>query len=63
MASVTEPKASGIAAAQSPFVLCDKEGYLEKDGGSVKSWKQRWFVLAGTTLSYYKVRGDDKPAG
>lgn len=43
--------------------LADKEGYLEKEGGNVKSWRLRWFVLIGQTLSYYRHRGDDKPAG
>eukprot|EP01124_Arcella_intermedia_P020205 TRINITY_DN27703_c0_g1_i1.p1 TRINITY_DN27703_c0_g1~~TRINITY_DN27703_c0_g1_i1.p1 ORF type:complete len:436 (-),score=138.44 TRINITY_DN27703_c0_g1_i1:181-1488(-) len=30
-----------------------KDGYLIKEGGNVKSWKKRWFVLGQNTLSYY----------
>ena len=29
------------------------EGYLEKQGEVVKSWKRRYFVLVGTTLAWY----------
>ncbi|KJE97824.1 hypothetical protein CAOG_007918 [Capsaspora owczarzaki ATCC 30864] len=32
-------------------------------GGSYKSWKKRWFILKGNTISYYKARGDAAPAG
>ena len=31
-----------------------KEGYLLKRGHNVKNWKDRWFILTPTTLSYYK---------
>ncbi|CAI5705591.1 unnamed protein product [Peronospora effusa] len=29
-------------------------GWLKKEGGNIKSWKQRYFTLHGSTLSYYK---------
>jgi len=29
---------------------------LEKEGGSVKTWKTRWFVLNQAGLHYYKTR-------
>jgi len=31
-----------------------KEGKLEKKGHVVHNWKWRWFVLTGTTLTYYE---------
>jgi len=31
-----------------------KEGYLTKEGYTVKNWKKRWFVLGKDTLNYYK---------
>ena len=35
----------------------EKEGYLTKQGGKVKNWKRRWFILYGKHLAYYeKVR-------
>ncbi|XP_014661659.1 PREDICTED: dual adapter for phosphotyrosine and 3-phosphotyrosine and 3-phosphoinositide-like isoform X2 [Priapulus caudatus] len=35
-----------------------KDGYLTKLGGSVKSWKTRWFVLTRNELSYFKDKND-----
>eukprot|EP00298_Acanthocystis_sp_HF-20_P030698 c9979_g1_i1.p1 GENE.c9979_g1_i1~~c9979_g1_i1.p1 ORF type:complete len:203 (-),score=87.17 c9979_g1_i1:27-635(-) len=34
------------------------EGYMLKQGGRVKTWKKRWFVLTGEMLCYYKVQND-----
>ena len=31
-----------------------KEGFLEKIGEKVKNWNQRWCVVAGPTMCYYK---------
>jgi len=45
----------------------DKEGFLTKQGNSVKSWKRRWFVLKVTKktafMFYYRARGDSVAAG
>ena len=43
-----------------------KEGYLEKRGkGSSalgrQNWKRRWFVLEGSSLSYYDKENSSKP--
>lgn len=32
----------------------DKEGYLVKQGHFVKNWKERWFILQGNLLFYFK---------
>uniref|UniRef100_A0A4W3K4I4 Dual adaptor of phosphotyrosine and 3-phosphoinositides n=1 Tax=Callorhinchus milii TaxID=7868 RepID=A0A4W3K4I4_CALMI len=34
--------------------LGTKEGYLTKQGGRVKSWKTRWFILHRNELKYFK---------
>jgi len=36
----------------------DKDGYLTKQGGAIKTWKRRWFVLKGTKLWYFKSKTD-----
>lgn len=38
-------------------------GYLTKQGGAVKSWKRRYFVLKDNFLFYYKRPRDDSPTG
>eukprot|EP00824_Muranothrix_gubernata_P003037 TRINITY_DN1375_c0_g1_i3.p1 TRINITY_DN1375_c0_g1~~TRINITY_DN1375_c0_g1_i3.p1 ORF type:complete len:601 (+),score=125.03 TRINITY_DN1375_c0_g1_i3:100-1902(+) len=50
------------------LVECDasypvKQGYLTKQGGSWKTWKQRWFVLKDRLLVYYKTPQDTEPTG
>jgi len=44
-----------------------KEGFLTKQGNTVKSWKRRWFVLKTTqstaSLYYFRNRGDPLAAG
>jgi len=41
----------------------DKEGFLTKQGGSIKTWKRRWFVLKGKKLVYFKTRTDVEATG
>ncbi|KJE97607.1 hypothetical protein CAOG_010144 [Capsaspora owczarzaki ATCC 30864] len=36
----------------------EMSGFLTKQGGTVKSWRRRWFVLADRTLMYYKAQSD-----
>ena len=40
-----------------------KEGSMFKQGGQIKTWKQRWFVLRGHQLYYYKSAADKEPLG
>jgi len=42
---------------------CDKDGYLVKQGGSIKTWKKRYFVLKGKVLYYYKTPKDSQFTG
>lgn len=43
----------GVSSAEtSDLVVCS--GWLRKEGGTVKSWKQRYFTLHGLTLCYFK---------
>ena len=41
--------------------LASKSGFLIKQGGSVKSWKTRWFVLVRNEFSYFIDRSSEKP--
>lgn len=41
----------------------DKDGYLTKQGGSIKTWKKRWFVLKGDTIYYFKTQKDPEQTG
>jgi dual adaptor for phosphotyrosine/3-phosphotyrosine/3-phosphoinositide len=43
------------------FSLGSKEGFLTKQGGTVKSWKLRWFTLLKTELKYFKDKNDREP--
>lgn len=36
-------------------------GWLRKQGGFVKTWHSRWFVLRGDQLHYYKDEEETKP--
>jgi len=56
--------ASNGGGATAPAKTFQKEGRLVKEGGTVKSWKRRLFVLNNTTLNYYAMkkngRGQEK---
>eukprot|EP01113_Clastostelium_recurvatum_P026151 TRINITY_DN3138_c0_g1_i2.p1 TRINITY_DN3138_c0_g1~~TRINITY_DN3138_c0_g1_i2.p1 ORF type:complete len:830 (-),score=195.56 TRINITY_DN3138_c0_g1_i2:127-2616(-) len=36
------------------FYNVEKKGWMVKQGGRIKTWKTRWFVLSGNTLYYFK---------
>lgn len=38
-----------------------KCGWLRKQGGFVKTWHTRWFVLKGDQLYYFKDEDETKP--
>eukprot|EP00727_Mastigamoeba_balamuthi_P009613 m51a1_g5274 hypothetical protein (494) ;mRNA; r:153597-156304 len=41
----------------------DKEGWATKQGGSIKTWKKRWFILKGNRLWYFKGKTDTEAKG
>lgn len=41
--------------------LGTKEGYLIKQGGRVKNWKNRWFILHRNELKYFKDQLSPEP--
>jgi hypothetical protein len=57
---MADPKLKISVASLSPP---DKEGFLIKQGGSIKTWKRRWFVLKGKKLVYFKTRTDVEATG
>jgi cytohesin len=40
-----------------------KEGWLLKQGGRVKNWKRRWFILNDNCLYYFEYTTDKEPKG
>ncbi|XP_013064851.2 cytohesin-1-like isoform X2 [Biomphalaria glabrata] len=40
-----------------------KEGWLNKQGGRVKNWKRRWFILNDNCLYYFQYTTDKEPKG
>lgn len=45
------------------FFNPDREGWLWKQGGRVKSWKRRWFILNDNCLYYFEFTTDKEPRG
>jgi len=41
----------------------DKDGFLTKQGGAIKTWKRRWFVLKASKLWYFKSKTDTSAKG
>lgn len=45
------------------FANSERKGLLTKQGGRVKSWKTRWFVLTDNCLYYFRAENDPQPLG
>ncbi|XP_022054139.1 cytohesin-4-like [Acanthochromis polyacanthus] len=45
------------------FFNPDREGWLLKIGGRVKTWKRRWFILTDSCLYYFEYTTDKDPIG
>ncbi|KAG1943620.1 rho GTPase-activating protein [Pimephales promelas] len=50
----------GRGSARQDVLRC---GWLRKQGGFVKTWHTRWFVLRGDQLHYYKDEDETKALG
>ncbi|XP_004347791.2 hypothetical protein CAOG_03966 [Capsaspora owczarzaki ATCC 30864] len=57
--SLSQP--AGVASILAAPIV--HEGYLTKQGGSVKTWKKRWFVLRGNAILYYRTQDAKTPLG
>jgi len=55
-----EPNLQISVASLNP---ADKDGFLTKQGGTIKTWHERWFVLKGKKLVYFKTRNDLEAKG
>eukprot|EP01113_Clastostelium_recurvatum_P050528 TRINITY_DN958_c0_g1_i1.p1 TRINITY_DN958_c0_g1~~TRINITY_DN958_c0_g1_i1.p1 ORF type:complete len:471 (-),score=106.88 TRINITY_DN958_c0_g1_i1:139-1551(-) len=40
--------------------MADKQGFLTKEGGNIKSWKKRWMVLKGGAVYYSKSQSSSE---
>ena len=45
------------------FTNAEKKGWLTKQGGRIKTWKRRWFILSEMGLAYFKAPNDTEPCG
>ncbi|XP_040927878.1 cytohesin-4-like isoform X2 [Betta splendens] len=45
------------------FFNPDREGWLLKMGGRIKTWKRRWFILTDSCLYYFEYTTDKDPIG
>lgn len=53
----------GASSGGVPFTNASKKGWLTKQGGRIKTWKRRWFILSDNCLFYFKSPGDAEPCG
>ncbi|KYQ89736.1 pleckstrin (PH) domain-containing protein [Tieghemostelium lacteum] len=57
---MTEPELRVSVAQLAPP---DRDGWLTKQGGSIRTWRKRWFVLKGKKLYYFKTKTDVEATG
>ncbi|KAN0045061.1 hypothetical protein ACTA71_006589 [Dictyostelium dimigraforme] len=57
---MSEPELKVSVAQLAPS---DREGWLTKQGGSIRTWRRRWFVLKGKKLFYFKSKSDIEATG
>lgn len=54
---------TGLLTKQGKALAASTINHYKSIGGNYRNWKERHFVLRGTTLSYYKNKEDTKPKG
>eukprot|EP01104_Vermistella_antarctica_P009132 TRINITY_DN2327_c0_g1_i1.p1 TRINITY_DN2327_c0_g1~~TRINITY_DN2327_c0_g1_i1.p1 ORF type:complete len:1442 (+),score=522.24 TRINITY_DN2327_c0_g1_i1:236-4561(+) len=52
-----------MESANKLFVNPEKKGFMVKQGGRVKTWKKRYFVLSDNCLHYFKKEDDAQHMG
>ncbi|KAJ3431355.1 cytohesin 4a-related [Anaeramoeba flamelloides] len=56
-------KTSGGQEETITFINPEKSGWLTKQGGRIKTWKKRFFLLSYNCLYYFKEINDPEPCG
>ncbi|XP_075431170.1 cytohesin-3-like [Ascaphus truei] len=57
------PEEEGAWELTHAFHKPQREGWLLKLGGRVKTWKKRWFILKDNCLYYFECTTDKEPLG
>ncbi|MDP2434311.1 MAG: hypothetical protein Q8P67_01045, partial [archaeon] len=57
------PALTSPLQGSSPASLNQKQGFLYKQGGTVRNWKRRFFTLRRSILRYYENPTDLEPLG
>jgi len=58
MSKKSQEKYGNIDVPAQSLFPAEREGWLTKQGGSIRTWKKRYFILKGKTLYYYKTPKD-----
>lgn len=51
---------SGLSTGNEGDQKILRSGWLRKQGGMIKTWNERWFVLRKNRLNYYKEQDESK---
>lgn len=56
-------KITDVESAKRALIRPEREGFLIKQGASVRTWKRQWCVVSEGRLYYFKTPNDDTAAG